>query len=419
MVTLAPIQTYESSLDPVGHYARGLEVRGMREERGRRQKMQGILSQMDNPREASDALMAAGMPEEAMNMQKIAQSRAAVRSQEQSDRLAMAQNRREQEERKVGTIGRMAKMMVSAMKGIEDPKEREEVWDMMIPGVESEVLRAGGVPAAMETLPFAALQSYSEEGVDALARIGAMSDAILGAKPEEKTSAIKEYEYGLKDPGFAERQERLKTLSAPKTEVTVGGETSEYAKASDKAEAKADETMQSSLDASLSGSQSQKYINERMLALLDAGVETGKAEDWKLEAKRWGNVLGANFDTENEEEFVRLANEKAFAELAKFKGATSEKELSFSKQLVGNITGSEGAIRRYLALNNRMIERTEEMARELDTWKTDKGTVRGFRDYWREYQLDNPLVAQPKTQDEFDKLPDGTLYLDEGELYIK
>ena len=164
-------------------FGKGQEARTTLRTEQQQEKMRGILAQMTDPQERVDALMAAGMPEAAAKIQAVEQNRKVMQrgdvefSQEQQDRS------REEEENRLAVTGRVAKMMVSSLEGIEDPEQRAEVYKMLLPGAEAAIKEAGGVPRSMESLPWAALEEYSEEGVDALERIGTLSDAILGMKP--------------------------------------------------------------------------------------------------------------------------------------------------------------------------------------------------------------------------------------------
>lgn len=210
MVQFAPIQTYQGpQLDILGGIQKGQEIRATSEERGRKQEVRDILGKFSDPREREEALMSAGHTDAAQAVRKGRATQQTMDIQQAEEGRAEAEQAMADQENRTAITGRMAKMMAKSVEGVEDPEQRKEIWKMMLPGVESAIAEAGGVPKTMENIPWAALGEYSEEGLDALSRIGAMSDAIIGMKPGEdkRPTSIQEFEYGEEHPDFAKAQE--------------------------------------------------------------------------------------------------------------------------------------------------------------------------------------------------------------------
>ena len=426
-------------ITPPPDYARYGQLQMMREEQTReqsdRERMRGILSGMQDPEEASQALMQAGFTEEAGKMQDIMSSQLGREATQQEMRMRegaegragkefdLAQQKYEMDlsNMRFQNIAGKADYAAGQLEGMKDPEQANAFLGRLL---ADPSLQGDNIPTEMRYFNFKELTDTNVPIPEKIRLLEETRDLALSGIPAEKPpESIRKLETLLKRPDLLALEKELQASGAEKTTISIGGEPEPYSKKFMEEEASADVNMAKELDAAVASAQSQEYLNSRMESILDEGMETGKLADWKLEAKRWATAFNvADFDTKKEEEFRRLANNKAFDELVRFKGPTSERELAFAIKLVGDITTTEGAIRRYLALSNRMMGRVEEQSREMDNYgKKNDGSIRGFREYWRKYQIENPLVSQPKTIDEFDALPEGALYIDpeDGKMFIK
>lgn len=182
--------------DPVGSFKEGLEVRGELQEQSQRQKMQGILAQMSDPREREAALMEGGHFDAASSVRQGVSER-----QEMGQQQAAGQ--REDQERKLSTIGSGLKTLINSVKGIEDIEEINEVYKMTKEGIEQRIMQAGGVPKSMEMFPWAALDEYSEDGMEMLQRMADFTDGMI-QQGKDVTAQQRNFRQAQKDPEFAE-----------------------------------------------------------------------------------------------------------------------------------------------------------------------------------------------------------------------
>ena len=198
MVQFAPIQTYKGpGLDILGSFQKGQQIRATSEEQTRKQEVKDILSRFSDPRERQEALMAIGATGEAAKVQSMESARAGeqreatVFGQEQQDRAA-AQTAAavERQEQAIGRGVRMLKGLPSAVEGIEDPEQRERVWDTYVQGAVQQLQQD---PEAMAWVGQmiggngAALDNYSEEGLEIIKQIASYGENVLAMKPEAPT----------------------------------------------------------------------------------------------------------------------------------------------------------------------------------------------------------------------------------------
>lgn len=194
-----------------------------------------------------------------------------------------------------------------------------------------------------------------------------------------------------------------------------------YQEESEKSDAKSDiELVKEVYDAAKLSTEND-YRLARMEALLNEGTQTGAAEPYKYAVQKWLRAAGMNFDPSNQEELNRISNQLAFDELAKFKGPTSEKELAFALNLVGNLASEPGAIRRYIIVGQRMNQRNKAAQKFISEYVNRTGARRGVRMALGDWMILNPLIAAPRTAEDFQDLPIGAVYVDpeDGKLYLK
>ncbi len=204
-------------------------------------RMQGILSQMEDPREAADALMRGGFTDEAAQMGGMAQGRAAGGRADEQLELNKEQGGRAQQELEMKQLKdamdremagfkqvvRYADMAINAYENEDDKVKGAEQLDRVLESVfGGEAWEQTPLPQKMKAMNLEEIKQATtpEETVELLRQVRdyAQSHIDMGEKLNP-TAAIQEYEYGQEHPEFAEAQKE-----PPKAQTDLGKLTQDY-----------------------------------------------------------------------------------------------------------------------------------------------------------------------------------------------
>jgi len=188
--------------------------------------------------------------------------------------------------------------------------------------------------------------------------------------------------------------------------------------------AKSDLEFKAAVSEGVDTAQESRVDIERMKYLLQEGVDQklGRTGALRYASERWLKSLGVNVDPADTQEFNRLMNKQAFDELARFKGPTSEKELAFAINLVGDITNEPKAIYNYILLREAVMNRNEKIYEKYQQFvDANGGNLDGADRYIRQWKSANPIVARPFTQQQMNQLMPGQLFVNpkDGQWLIK
>ena len=215
------------------------------------------------------------------------------------------------------------------------------------------------------------------------------------SKPESAPSAVREYEYGLRNPGFNQWSIGQKRAGATNLNINQNQEKEE-----NKAVGKYFGEQYADIQrAGLSSSAKINRIN-RLNQLLD-GVNTGKFSPLGVEVASAAQSLGFNIDPKlgNKQAAEALANEMALEMRnpsggAGMPGALSDKDREFLKQMVPGIEKTPEGRKLISDTAISLAKRDSEVAKMARDYRKRNGAIdEGFYEELSAYAEKNPMFS--------------------------
>lgn len=304
----------------------------------------------------------------------------------------MSKAKREDEEHQAKNIYGI----MGGMEGIEDPKRREQVWDNKRAEIK-EYFKGSGM--------------FESEDYDADAVTfgrGVIADTFSGFNKKESGPLV--------EVNVPDSSKTIKSI--------YDAQQGEFEKRQAGEEGKQAASFEVELNNDLQIAQETSYKAERMMNLVNKkDMRTGNLIQFEQGIRSALTSFGLEgAERADTEELIRIGNSFVINELAKFKGATSEKELAFSRSLVGDITSGKESIRRYSLVQQGLANRAKAKANlyyEYIEGNDGKGTSRGFQREWLKYQTKNEIFPKIQNDADYESLASGAIFRDANDKIRK
>jgi hypothetical protein len=215
-------------------------------------------------------------------------------------------------------------------------------------------------------------------------------------KQDETPASVREYEYGLKNPAFAQRQIDLRAASRPQVTVDQRSE-NKFAEESAKLFAKKYDEL-SSQAANAQQMLGMYDVAEQALA---SGVRTGFGAEAELDLRRMAQSMGiGDADKIAGGELIRAIQNRMALTMRSpdggmgMPGALSDRDIKFLKDSQIGIDRSEEGNRRMLKAFRAMENRKIQLSQLADEYIQRNGKLdAGFNREVREWAKNNPLFT--------------------------
>lgn len=287
-----------------------------------------------------------------INQNTINQQRAMAPIQQ-----GQAENKLKQSEMDIAT--QRGQLLLNTLNAIEkataDPGQRLQIAQKALPELQKLGINFGDDQITID--------DFTDEGI---ARNRAeLTGLVQPPQKDDRTGAIKEYEYGVQNPGFAQRQIDLKTAGASKTNIdnTINSGQEKFFDELGKVSAKKLVEQREDILQMIPSLEGIRKTRD----LLDKGVITGTGAKFRVALGKALNTAGINYaadEVANSEAFVASQAKQVANIITAFGAGTglSDADREFAiKAAGGDITMTESAIRRILDINERAIRNSAEI----------------------------------------------------------
>ena len=213
-------------------------------------------------------------------------------------------------------------------------------------------------------------------------------------KPAEAPGAVREYEYGLKNPGFNEWDQGRKKAGATNVRVDAG-QRFENAYSSDQGKQFSDVMAGINKTAFAAPAQIRKL--ERMEALLD-GVDGGKLAPVGLEIASWANSVGIKMDPKlgNKEAAQALSRDIAGGFRQPGTGPMTDKDFDNFLMQVPDLSKTAEGRKQITSTMKAAAARDIQVAKMAREYERKNGRLdNGFLDEAAQYIAENPVIGAP------------------------
>lgn len=296
----------------------------------------------------------------------------------------------------------MKQKIVAAMAQHENGRPLPPVAQAMTPPQMPQSAPSGGLLAAATPQQRQMIAAGMNASEGSPARAIAMSMISNMTKAEGPTNDIREFEYGVKNPAFARRQEALKAAGRTQVTTNVGKDEEAFDKEAGKIVAGRFN------DLAAEGPQAKQMISDvQTLQQLGTQIGTGKAAQAKATLGPYAEALGVKIDGLSDiQAYEAIVNRLAPNLRVKGSGAQSDLELkNFLKSLpsLGNTPGGNELISKTmegLAANKAKAAEIGSMALNKEiTRKEAEKQLRELPDPmqgWRDAQKAAKPAAAPE-----------------------